>query len=605
VLIGIRSVLGIPYISEIHNNGIYHRNLSPYSIYIDGEISGSGAIRVCFTDFELAKIIQEETISQYFKAEDLDNAYLAPELRRGLGFGKASSDLYTLGVILYELLTGGLPYVGRIDNDKLIAKLGDCNIEVRTAICDLLSDLLEKNPERRVESSKEVADQIVRIIEALRKEPITIGKIVEGQYEIKKLLGESTLSSTFLAYDTIANEQCVLKCLKKPNQALILIQGEYDVLKDLNHPGIVKLKAVFPPEKPFHLKYEYIEGTPLDELVSTAPRSIQGLGLSLEKLGEDILETLVYLEEKGVFHRDISPKNIIYDLRSQHCRFVDFGLAVSKERTSSELVGTPLYWPPEMEQGNPWNDSVDRYALAIILYQLGTGKLPFAADDSGHFDKRVVLPCNTNLIPTHYWEILKKALSPDKEQRFSSAVEMLHEWRKEEVAITMAEGPPPSPQVQVPIPEKKLLSPEEFVREAVIKLRVPPEKGIHTIYSGFLEAFKKYYERNDDWVVNQLIQLVKEKKIIVAPAKNGEMIYLPGDEPFKLSHEEFVKKAILKLRKPPYKGIHSVYSGFNDAFRKYFGEDPVFVTSKLAEEGKIIIKPVRGGVMLYLPWKET
>lgn len=70
----------------------------------------------------------------------------------------------------------------------------------------------------------------------------------------------------------------------------------------------------------------------------------------------------------------------------------------------------------------------------------------------------------------------------------------------------------------------------------------------------------------------------------------------------KLSHEEFVKKAIVSLRKEGYKGIHSVYSGFNEACKKYFnGENPVELTNKLAAEGKIIIRPVKGGVMLYLP----
>jgi hypothetical protein len=70
----------------------------------------------------------------------------------------------------------------------------------------------------------------------------------------------------------------------------------------------------------------------------------------------------------------------------------------------------------------------------------------------------------------------------------------------------------------------------------------------------------------------------------------------------KLSHKEFVKKAIMNLRKEGYKGIHSVYSGFNEAFKKYFdGENPVEVTNQLAQEGKIVIRPVKGGVMLYLP----
>ena len=70
----------------------------------------------------------------------------------------------------------------------------------------------------------------------------------------------------------------------------------------------------------------------------------------------------------------------------------------------------------------------------------------------------------------------------------------------------------------------------------------------------------------------------------------------------KLTHEEFVKQAILKLRTRDYKGIHTVYSGFNEAFRKYFdGANPVEITNQLAQQKKIAIRPVKGGVMLYLP----
>jgi hypothetical protein len=69
-----------------------------------------------------------------------------------------------------------------------------------------------------------------------------------------------------------------------------------------------------------------------------------------------------------------------------------------------------------------------------------------------------------------------------------------------------------------------------------------------------------------------------------------------------LSHEEFVKQAIVSLRKEGFKSIHTVYSRFNMAFKKYFeNENPVDATNALAREGKIVIRPVKGGVMLYLP----
>ncbi len=69
----------------------------------------------------------------------------------------------------------------------------------------------------------------------------------------------------------------------------------------------------------------------------------------------------------------------------------------------------------------------------------------------------------------------------------------------------------------------------------------------------------------------------------------------------KISEYEFIVRAIKKLRKPPYKGIHSVYSGFNRAFREYFQKDPIETTTKLSQEGKIVTRPVKGGVMIYMP----
>lgn len=75
---------------------------------------------------------------------------------------------------------------------------------------------------------------------------------------------------------------------------------------------------------------------------------------------------------------------------------------------------------------------------------------------------------------------------------------------------------------------------------------------------------------------------------------------MPNEEEPKLSEEEFFRRAIRKLR-GNYKGIHSVYSGFNQAFKQYFGTNPVETTQKLVQEGKISIRPVKGGVVLYLP----
>ena len=164
--------------------------------------------------------------------------------------------------------------------------------------------------------------------------------------------------------------------------------------------------------------------------------------------------------------------------------------------------------------------------------------------------------------------------------------------------------------------EERRLTEEEFVLQAIKKLRKEPFRGIHSVYSGFNEAFRKYFGTNP---VEATSRLVAEGKIETRPFKGGVMLFLPGEAPKRpsaeeiiqlvlgsggrsLSEEEFVIEGIKNLRREPYKGIHSVFSGFNDAFRKHFNKDPIELTSKMASAGKVEIIPLKSGkgVMLYL-----
>jgi hypothetical protein len=164
--------------------------------------------------------------------------------------------------------------------------------------------------------------------------------------------------------------------------------------------------------------------------------------------------------------------------------------------------------------------------------------------------------------------------------------------------------------------ERKLTE-EEFVLQAIKRLRKEPFRGIHSVYSGFNEAFRKYFGTNPVEVTSRL---AAEGKLETRPCKGGVMLFLPGEAPKRpsadeiiqlilgsgsssLSEEEFVIEGIKTLRKEPYRGIHSVFSGLNDAFRKHFNKDPVEFTSKMVSAGKLEIIPLKSGkgVMLYLP----
>jgi hypothetical protein len=165
--------------------------------------------------------------------------------------------------------------------------------------------------------------------------------------------------------------------------------------------------------------------------------------------------------------------------------------------------------------------------------------------------------------------------------------------------------------------EERKLTEEEFILQAIKRLRKEPFRGIHSVYSGFNEAFRKYFGANP---VEVTTSLAAEGKIETRPFKGGVMLFLPGEAPKRpsaeeiiqlilgtgspsLTEEEFVTEGIRKLRKEPYRGIHSVFSGFNDAFRKHFNKDPIEFTGKMVSAGKLEIIPLRSGkgVMLYLP----
>ena len=164
--------------------------------------------------------------------------------------------------------------------------------------------------------------------------------------------------------------------------------------------------------------------------------------------------------------------------------------------------------------------------------------------------------------------------------------------------------------------EQSKLSEEEFVTQAIKKLRKDPFRGIHSVYSGFNEAFRKYFGTNP---VEVTTRLAGEGKIETRPFKGGMMLFLPGEAPKRpsteevvrtvlgennsMSEEEFVIEGIKRLRKDPYRGINTVFSGFNEAFRRHFNKDPIELTGKLASAGKVEVLPMKGGkgVMLYLP----
>ena len=153
----------------------------------------------------------------------------------------------------------------------------------------------------------------------------------------------------------------------------------------IHHPGVVAIYAVgsLPDGRPY-LAMEYVEGSPLDAILSAGPvPAARALGIARQ-----IASALSETHAAGVVHRDLKPSNIMWrrDRNGDDVlTLVDFGIAICKpgsadatRLTANNLIGTPHYMSPEQAHGDLVDARADLYALGCVIYELLTGETPYA-----------------------------------------------------------------------------------------------------------------------------------------------------------------------------------------------------------------------------------
>ncbi|MBX3461166.1 MAG: serine/threonine protein kinase [Planctomycetes bacterium] len=156
------------------------------------------------------------------------------------------------------------------------------------------------------------------------------------------------------------------------------VEHEANLLKKLDHPGIVKVYDLMKFQRGSAIVMEYIDGLPLDHEIGAGRRMNWEFGV---RILTEIGAALQYAHESGVIHRDIKPDNILWSERSSVMKLVDFGLAriygdeteVHMTRTGM-VVGTPHYMSPEQVSGKPLDGRSDVYSFGATLYYLLTGQ---------------------------------------------------------------------------------------------------------------------------------------------------------------------------------------------------------------------------------------
>ena len=269
------------------------------------------------------------------------------------------------------------------------------------------------------------------------------GEVLEGRYEIEASIGQGGMGAVYRALDRQNGQIVAVKQLKPDSSAgfesremLARFDGEWQLLRTLNHPRIPKMLDAFRVEECGYYVMEFIEGKSLDQVLrgykSTARRFPEELLLQYSLQILDVLEYLHGLP-KGLLHRDVKPQNIIVREEDGELFLVDFGLArEGGSATTKTLVGTLGYAPLEQVKGHPEPRS-DLYALGATMWHMLVGEQP------APFDIPPLASVRNDIHPA-LAEVVDRACQDNVNRRYANARKMEMAARQALQALTGQAG---------------------------------------------------------------------------------------------------------------------------------------------------------------------
>ncbi len=275
-----------------------------------------------------------------------------------------------------------------------------------------------------------------------------------GPYRVLEQIGRGGMATVYKAYQAALARNVAIKVLpaffaEEPGFRERFQQEAIAVAK-LRHPNILQVFDYGEDGGVTYIVSEFIDGGTLAGQLGTA------LPLDyLTRMLGPIASALDYAHARGVLHRDVKPSNILL-ARDGTPILSDFGLAKmvgSQPRltVSGATVGTPEYMAPEQGTGEVIGPAADQYALAIVAYEMLTGKVPYTAETPlavliAHMHKPLPLPRSVNPALSEALEqVLLKGLAKAPGDRYPSASEFvraLSDAAREPAAASLAPAAP-------------------------------------------------------------------------------------------------------------------------------------------------------------------
>ena len=281
----------------------------------------------------------------------------------------------------------------------------------------------------------------------MRPQDPFIGRdILNGQFQILQKIGSGGMGSVYKALQRDMNRMVAVKILhpKLTNRKDLVsrFRREARAMSHLTHPNTVKVFLYGElDDGSLYIIMEFLDGKNLNQTVrAEGPLPVErALPILIQACG-----ALDEAHKQGIVHRDLKPENIFLCTQGgmkDFAKVLDFGLAKVTERemrpgslilTQAGMVfGTPEFMSPEQAPGKTLGPASDIYSLAVILYEVLSGKLPFEAKTAMEYIQHHVTQPPIALgdrapdksFPPLLWPVLRRAMEKKPEDRFTSAAD--------------------------------------------------------------------------------------------------------------------------------------------------------------------------------------
>jgi serine/threonine-protein kinase len=269
------------------------------------------------------------------------------------------------------------------------------------------------------------------------------GKMIANRYLVTGVLGAGGLCFVYRGEDLKRERDVAIKVMP-PEKARVSelaarFAREVNTAKRLDHPNIAAITdSGNVDDGGLFLIMELLHGNLLANVLEQGPIPVPRALV----IARQILVALGEAHKIGVIHRDVKPSNVmLVDVNGlETVKLFDFGIAAN-ERAAVKLTaagtafGTPEYISPEMAMGQKVDPRADLYGVAVVLFEMITGRLPFVRSDGieylrAHINEKPPLASEVapeKNIPAALDALLARALSKKPDQRFPSTVEMIAE----------------------------------------------------------------------------------------------------------------------------------------------------------------------------------